>query len=105
MPNQITATVIMATDGMKRRNSVYGSSSLRTGRKDPMANPMGMPNKEPAMKPTKMRCMLADRCSHSTPLRIRSRPLLNTTVGGGKQHRAHHVEGCQLPEHEEADKP
>ncbi len=83
IPNQITATVIMATDGMKRRNSVYGSSTFRTGRNDPMASPIGMPSREPAMNPARMRCMLADRCSQSTPLRTSVTPLANTTVGGG----------------------
>ena len=85
MPNQITATVIIATDGMKRRNSVYGSSSFRTGRKEPMANPMGIPSSEPATNPARMRWMLADRCSNKIPLRTSSRPLRNTTVGGGKR--------------------
>ena len=35
------------------------------------------------MNPAKMRCMLAETCSHSTPLRTSTSPLLNTTVGGG----------------------
>jgi hypothetical protein len=83
IPNQMTATVIMATDGMKRRNSVYGSSSFRTGRNDPIASPMGMPRREPQTNPTRIRCMLADRFSTRTPLRSSVRALLNTTVGGG----------------------
>ncbi len=83
IPNQMTATVIMATDGMNRKNSVYGSSSLRTGRNEPIASPIGMPSREPAMNPTRMRCRLAHRCSKSTPLRTSTQPLRNTTAGGG----------------------
>ena len=84
IPNQITATVIMATDGMKRKNSVYGSSSLRTGRNEPIASPIGMPSSEPATKPARIRWRLAHRCSNRMPLRARARPLRKTTVGGGK---------------------
>ena len=35
------------------------------------------------MNPARMRCRLADRCSHSTPLRASTQPLRNTTAGGG----------------------
>ena len=55
IPNQMTATVIMATEGMKRRNSVYGSRSFRTGRNEPIARPIGTPSREPAMNPARMR--------------------------------------------------
>jgi len=85
IPNQITATVIMATDGMKRRNSVYGSRTWRTGRNEPMARPMGMPSREPAKNPIRMRWTLAHRCSSSTPLRTRMTALRKTIAGGGKR--------------------
>jgi len=84
IPNQITATVIMATEGMKRKNSVYGSSSFRTGRNEPMASPIGMPSSDPATNPARMRWRLAARCSSSTPFFTSRRPFLKTTVGGGK---------------------
>ena len=84
MPNQITATVIMATAGMNLRNSVYGSRTFRAGRNEPMTSPMGMPSSEPARNPARMRWTLADRCSNSTPVRISTSPFRKTTAGGGK---------------------
>jgi len=85
IPNQITATVIIATDGMNRRNSVYGSRTLRAGRNEPITSPIGMPSSEPARNPARIRWMLADRCSNSTPLRMSTMAFRYTTTGGGKR--------------------
>ena len=83
MPNQITETVIMATAGMKRKNSVQGSSSARTGRKEPMARPTGTPTALPMAKPWRMRRRLAATCSWRMPSSTRTTARSSTGQGGG----------------------
>ena len=84
IPNQITATVIIATDGMKRKNSVYGSSSFRTGRNEPIARPIGMPSSGAGEEPGQdalqagRQVLQQDAVARPAP-----RPCSNTTVGGG----------------------
>ena len=105
IPNQITATVIIATDGMNRRNSVYGSSTFRTGRNEPMAKPIGIPSREPAMKPARMRWRAGGQVLEQDAVAQQHQALAEHDRRRREQHGTDHVQGGQLPDQEQADEP
>lgn len=85
MPNQITAVVIMAVAGTKRRNSVHGSISLRAMLKLPIARPMGTAMAAPSRKPARMRRRLAPIFSSKAPFWISFTSSSETAIGEGKR--------------------